>query len=361
MVLNPKARRGFTLVELLVVMAIIATLAGLLLPALSSARSSANASASANNLSTFGRGFEVYASTHDGNYSSGAFDHFRDGDVRRNGWVGDLIGTKVANPGKSLDPAHRNKLSATVGDYTGAITANQGNLAAEGIPAGRWDASATATGAVGTGNFGGAPQSRDLWDEGYNTNFVTTWHFSRGDPTDAGGYAAGGKGLDDGDGPLSQNIVSQARTTAARIALMAPARAIAGASGLIDAAAAAEIKSFTGSGIAKANDRMTASFTDGMVVPFTDATMGGSAGEFVHDLSGIYPLHQPKTADGTGGFAPVLFADLHVEKIADTVSDGSTSTGDGFIGNNLTGYSLDGPMYEEASDLIWLKRLRNPQ
>jgi len=361
MVLNPKARRGFTLVELLVVMAIIATLAGLLLPALSSARSSANASASANNLSTFGRGFEVYASTHDGNYSSGAFDHFRDGDVRRNGWVGDLIGTKVANPGKSLDPAHRNKLSATVGDYTGAITANQGNLAAEGIPAGRWDASATATAAVGTGNFGGAPQSRDLWDEGYNTNFVTTWHFSRGDPTDAGGYAAGGKGLDDGDGPLSQNIVSQARTTAARIALMAPARAIAGAAGLIDAAAAAEIKSFTGSGIAKANDRMTASFTDGMVVPFTDATMGGSAGEFVHDLSGIYPLHQPKTADGTGGFAPVLFADLHVEKIADTVSDGSTSTGDGFIGNNLTGYSLDGPMYEEASDLIWLKRLRNPQ
>lgn len=361
MVSNSKARRGFTLVELLVVIAIIGTLVALLLPALSSARSAANASASANNLSTFGRGFEVYASTHDGNYTSGAFDHFRDGDIRRNGWVGDLIGIKVANPGKALDPAHRNKVSATVGDYSGAITSNQGNLSAEGIPAGRWDASATATGAVGTGNFGGAPQSRDLWDEGYNTNFVTTWHFSRGDPTDAGGYAAGGKGLDDGDGPLSQNIVSQARTTAARIALMAPARAIAGASGLIDAAAAAEIKSFTGSGIAKANDRMTASFTDGMVVPFTDPTLGGSAGEFVHDLSGIYPLHQPKTADGAGGFAPVLFADLHVEKITDTVSEGSTSAGDGFIGNNLTSYALDGPMYQEASDLIWLKRLRNPQ
>ena len=85
------------------------------------------------------------------------------------------------------------------------------------------------------------------------------------------------------------------------------------------------------------------------------------AGEFVHDLSGIYPLHQPKTADGAGGFAPVLFADLHVEKVTDTVSAGSTSAGDGFIGNNLTGYTLDGPMYDEASDLIWLKRLRNPQ
>jgi len=361
MVSNSKARRGFTLVELLVVIAIIGTLVALLLPALSSARSAANASASANNLSTFGRGFEVYASTHDGNYTSGAFDHFRDGDIRRNGWVGDLIGIKVANPGKALDPAHRNKVSATVGDYSGAITSNQGNLSAEGIPAGRWEASDTAAAVVGATHFGGAPQAKDLWDEGYNSNFVTTWHFSRGDPTDVGGYAAGGKGLDDGDGPLSQNIVSQARTTAARIALMAPSRAIAGAAGLIDAAAAAAIKSFTGASIAKANDRMTASFTDGMVVPFTDPTLGGSAGEFVHDLSGIYPLHQPKTADGAGGFAPVLFADLHVEKITDTVSEGSTSAGDGFIGNNLTSYALDGPMYQEASDLIWLKRLRNPQ
>jgi len=361
MVSKSQARRGFTLVELLVVIAIIATLVALLLPALSSARSSANASASANNLSTFGRGFEVYASTHDGNYSSGAFDHFRDGDIRRYGWVGDLIGIKVANPGKGLDPAHRNKVSATVGDYTGAISANQGNLVAEGQPADRWSATDTAAAVSTAAYFGGAPQAKDLWDEGFNTNFVTTWHFSRGDPTDAGGYAAGGKGLNDGDGPLSQNIVSQARTTAARIALMAPARAVAGADGLIDAAAAAALKSFTGTAIAKANDRMTASFTDGMVVPFTDTTLGGSAGEFVHDLSGIYPLHQPKTADGSGGFAPVLFADLHVEKLTDTVSEGSTTAGDGFIGNNLTSYALDGPMYQEAADLIWLKRLRNPQ
>jgi len=67
---NHHARRGFTLVELLVVIAIIGTLVALLLPALSSARSSANASASANNLSTFGRGFELYASSHDGLYNS---------------------------------------------------------------------------------------------------------------------------------------------------------------------------------------------------------------------------------------------------------------------------------------------------
>jgi len=359
-----QARRGFTLVELLVVIAIIGTLVALLLPALSSARSSANASASANNLSTFGRGFELYASTHDGLYTSGAFDHFRDGDIRQHGWVGDLIGIKVANPGKGLDPAHRNKVSSTVGDYTAAVNVNQANLQF-GIADDRWPTGTVAANVVGDTYFGGAPQAKDLWDEGYNTNFITTWHFSRGDPSAADGYSAGNKALADGDGPLSQNIVSQARTTAARIALMAPARPIAGADGLVDATAAAALKSFTGTSIARANDRMTASFTDGMLVPF-DATLGGAAdgSEFVHDLSGIYPLHQPKTSDGAGGFAPVLFADLHVEKVFDTVSFGSTATGDGYIGNGPDGtnnYGIDADMYQEASDLIWIKRLRNPQ
>ncbi len=359
---NHHARRGFTLVELLVVIAIIGTLVALLLPALSSARSSANASASANNLSTFGRGFELYASTHDGQYTSGAFDHFRDGDIRQYGWVGDLIGIKVANPGKGLDPAHRNKLSSTVADYTGALTGNQGNIAL-GIADDRWPTGTAAASVVGDAHFGGAPQAKDLWDEGFNTNFVTTWHFSRGDPTAADGYSPGSKALADGDGPLSQNIVSQARTTAARIALMAPDRPVAGAGGQLDATAAATLKSFTGTSVARANDRVTASFTDGMIVPFA-AALGGAAGEMVHDLSGIYPLHQPKTADGAGGFAPVLFADLHVEKVFDTVSFGDTTVGDGYIGNGPDGtnnYGLDADMYQEASDLIWIKRLRNPQ
>jgi prepilin-type N-terminal cleavage/methylation domain-containing protein len=357
---TPSVRRGFTLVELLVVIAIIGTLVALLLPALSSARAAGNASASANNLSTFGRGFEVYAASHDGSYTSGAFDHFRDGDIRQNGWIADLIGVKVANPGKSLDPAHRNRVSDTVGDYTGAVTTNQANIAA-GIAADRWTTGTTGAGVSGAAHFGGAAQAKDLWDEGYNTNYATTWHFSRGDPSATSGFnAAGSKGLSDGDGPLSQNLVSQANTTAARIAVMAPARA----SGLVDATAATALKSFTGAAIAKANDRMTSSFSDGMVVPFTDTALGGASGQFVHDLSAFYPLHQPKTQDGSGGFAPVLFADLHVEKVFDTASTGNAKAGDGYIGDKpgaSSTYALDADMYQEASDLIWLKRLRTLQ
>jgi type II secretory pathway pseudopilin PulG len=87
----------------LVVIAIIGVLVALLLPALSSARAAANASGSASNMSGFGRGFELYANSNNGNYSSGAFDHFRDGDMRQYGWVADLIQTKVSQP----SPARR--------------------------------------------------------------------------------------------------------------------------------------------------------------------------------------------------------------------------------------------------------------
>lgn len=356
-ILRP-SRKAFTLVELMVVIAIIATLIALLLPSLTTARSAASASASASNLSSFGRGFELYASTHDGQYTSGAFDHFRDGTIQRYGWVADLIGSKVANPGKALDAAHRNKVSETVGDYTGAVAANQANISF-GIDADRWPAATAATDVVGATYFGGAPQAKDLWDEGFNSNYVTTWHFSRGDPNATDGFSPNNRAIADGDGPLSQNIVSQARTTAARIALMAPARPVSGANGLLDATAASTLKSFTGSAIAKANDRMTTSMTDGMVVAL-DAALGGAANEKVHDLSGILPLHQPKSADGTGGFAPVLFADGHVERATDTVKFGDKTAGDGYIGNDATD-QLDADMYQEASDLIWLKRLRNPQ
>ena len=65
---SPHARSGLTLVELLIVIAIIGVLAALLAPALSQARESAQRSACINNLRQLGMAFKMYLLEHDGVY-----------------------------------------------------------------------------------------------------------------------------------------------------------------------------------------------------------------------------------------------------------------------------------------------------
>jgi prepilin-type N-terminal cleavage/methylation domain-containing protein/prepilin-type processing-associated H-X9-DG protein len=373
-----KTRVGFTLVELLVVIAIIGILVALLLPALSSARSAAQGSASSNNLSSFGRGFELYATNNDGVYSSGAFDHLRDGDVRQYGWVADLIKLKVAQPGKALDPASDNKISEKCHNYMN--TGKQSDCDA-GIAGNRWPAGTAIASVCGITYFGGSSAAAEVWDAGHNTNYATTWHFSRGDPIGTSAndlYGSGDKGPAAGDGPLSQTHVNKSTTTAARIALMGPARAGDGDDALVGTGPAADpMNTFAGTKIVKNGDLLVESFNDGMNVTTTTSD-AGFAGK-IHEFGDIEPLHQPKTSDGFGGYAPVLFADLHVEKIVDKVgcahtgSDGvatkavaANTTGDGFIGNAVnrsangkaSSMAIDGPSYQELADSTWLRRLR---
>ena len=380
-----KGRRGFTLVELLVVIAIIGVLVAVLLPALSTARSAANLSSSSSNLSSFGRGFELYATNNDGLYTSGAFDHARDGDVRSNGWVADLINLKVANPGKAIDAGSRNKINEKVGDYTGAYTKT--SEFTTGKNAGKWDSGlANWADVSGETYFGGDAAAKEVWDSGYNSNYATTWHFSRGDPSATDGYTgfsgAGGsspaavgdsnKGPADGDGGLSQNHINQGLTTAARVALMGPARAGDGTDALVSSGIATTMNDFIGSKVVKQNDLLVESFNDGMNGSFTDTAIGGSAGQKIHEFNDIEPLHQPKNSDGSGGLAPILFADLHVAKVVDSVDAVTTSgnPGDGFIGNGVTRNATTGAIssvatdaagYQEIVEQIWVKRLRNRQ
>ncbi len=85
---------GFTLVELLTVIAIIGILMGLALPAINAARAASRKSACANNLRQFGIGMLSQASRK-GQLSTGAMDWLRDGAVTEVGWVADLVNSET--------------------------------------------------------------------------------------------------------------------------------------------------------------------------------------------------------------------------------------------------------------------------
>ena len=104
-----KNTRGFTLVELLVVISIVAVLAALLLPALSAAREAARSNSCRNNL----RQFFVSLSTHadfdpQERYCSGAFDGKRD--------------VRAGKPNEMLCPSNPSKINEKINDYLGTHT-----------------------------------------------------------------------------------------------------------------------------------------------------------------------------------------------------------------------------------------------
>ena len=419
---------GFTLVELLVVIAIVGILLGLLLPNLAAVQQTAKAGAQAAIIQSFGRGFMDFSTLDSqGRLSSGAYDHMRDGDITKVGWVADLVNGKFANTGKSLDPLNQYKVNGVLGVACRAGDCESGEPHVFAFNKVRWVTNTTrrpSDGAVvghysqvlGTAYFG---TSQTVWDDGYNTNFATTWHFSRGDnilnpgrapaPFYGGCDADGSDGPSsplDGDGPLSSTHLADSSllTSADKIALLGPARTGSmrfrsdDNDGPMDAAVASTINLFidpTGrKRIVKSGDFTLESFTDGPIARVyadrkffgrpawtTDQTSAQNGLPYVHEISDIAPRAKAKKVINganpsgvlAGGFANILFADGSTRRVSDNNGFGGGQKGDGWIGPFQQGgqheqkrrfgggqwlHVADENVYDEVRDDIYLGSLR---
>jgi prepilin-type processing-associated H-X9-DG protein len=321
------------------------------------------------NLRTFGSAFEIFSSQdRQERMSTGAFDYLRDGAVDKVGWVADVMKLKVGIPGNMLCPTNRNTINEKVLDYAGVGATASFNPKV-------WPALPTAIRTVGK-------ESKEFWAAGYNTNYATTWQFSRGDLADEA-VGVNKKWPQDGTSALSKGDLTFCSVSASRIAVMGDSRVGDGGEATVTSAWATALNDFAGKTICHAGDFTVESFTDGPSVDYS--TFVGSTGSLYKDAAGtktrghefndIQPLHSAKNVNGklVGGYANILFADGHVSAVYDTGGKGTdvvataTSSGaDGFIGPYKTddavgAFTLNQEAFDEISETIYYGKIRTGQ
>jgi len=366
--LEKRAKSGFTLVEMLVVITIIGILVALLLPAISKAREAARSAQCQSNLKNFGVGLTKHSiDTPNGSFCSGAFDLERDGVPTEIGWVADLVRRGML-PSEMRCPSN-NVLASSAVEQMITMPVNQFTEDVVGDRLGS-KAYIDETGKTiknisrSVVDDAISPLSADrvalvglsMIDKGFNTNYAATWFLTRSEVRlDSGGNLRPIKpGITDQSirdlnvttGPLTTRQLDSGKAPGSTVPLLCDSAAAGALSAPVGEWLAAG--TFYGTSIVGGpigNRRRIDTNADGQLDaenPHYLQTPTFAAGTSRSGPTGWLKTWRHDTRQDYRGMAPihagvvnVLMADGSVQQIADRNQDG-------FINNGFDGADVAG-------------------